>query len=549
MLSASQVQSARQSLGINPTQGTSVGAPDRSAELKQAWSSSSGSSGGGYFSDYSKDVSAAGSKIADLASGTQPGETPVVGGLEMAGAAAGAIPTLAADLLPSPARDVAKAALNVPGDVINWLGEKIGGTQAAQDFVNQHPQATDALIQASKAASSAGAIAGTILGAKGTASTLEGAASKAAPALNSISDVISKTPEETSKATPADTSNITDKIRSYFAKDNVDPRLQATAQRLDNPVQAYKDYSQQAQNAVKDVKADPPIATVGENIGNAFDQVVKMRQQVGKTMADQLSGAKDTVIKGVSDVKNQFIDQLTSGLGKMTEFDKSQVGSFLKELRSLGDNPIASKVDDFLSRVPKELDVAKAAKNVTDTTNADRIIKGALSDIRTKMTDTPGLEGYGAARTAYANLSSFLDQGSKYLGSKTASGDYSRDASVVKSAAESILNAGKKDWLIKLEGLTGYKALDDATLAIQAMKDAGDLRGMSLFKSLGEGALHPTSLPFKVLQWGTGKVAGKVLGSQSQQTEAFLKSLSKTSGAPSDTATTESQPQDTAPTK
>lgn len=141
----------------------------------------------GYFSDYSKDVNATASKVDELASGTAPGEgTPVgdvVGGLELAGTVAGAIPTLAADLLPSPARGAAKAVLNVPGDVINWLGGKIADTKAAQDFVQAHPEATDALIQISKAGQALGTISGTILGAKGVAEGAQagvGAATKVA---------------------------------------------------------------------------------------------------------------------------------------------------------------------------------------------------------------------------------------------------------------------------------------------------------------------------------------------------------------------------------
>lgn len=336
------------------------------------------------------------------------------------------------------------------------------------------------------------------------------------------------------------TGTVTDKVRSYFAKDNIDPRLEASAKRLEDPVKTYQDYSIQAENAVKDVKADPPIAKVGENIGSAYDKVAAMRRTVGQNMADELTKVKDTPVD-ITTPAEKFISETDKGAGKMTSFDKELIDKYTGELKDLyaGQHPTASQVDDFLSRVPNELDVAKAAKNVTDTTNAERIIKGNLSQIRSSLTSQPRMADYAAARNAYAKLSDFLDEGSKYLGSKTGGGDYARDVSIAKSSAESILSGGKKDWLVKLEGLTGYKALDDATLAIQAMKDAGDTRGMSLFKAIGESSLSPTSLPFKMLQYGGKKIAKGVIGTPSEQTASFLKSLGKGEGGGPKTPTQE----------
>lgn len=324
------------------------------------------------------------------------------------------------------------------------------------------------------------------------------------------------------------TGSMTNKVRAYFAKDNVDPRLEASAKRLEKPEVAYRDYSKQAQNALKDVKADPPIAKVGENIGDAYDSVVKTRRAVGQKMADELVKVKDVPVD-ITEPSIKFVNGIEEGAGKMTSFDKSLVDNYTAELKALysGQHPTASQVDDFLSRVPNELDVAKAAKNVTNTTNAERIIKGNLAEIRKALTTQPGMQEYSAARNAYSQLSDFLDEGSRYLGSKTGGGDFARDVSVAKSAAESILSGGKKDWLVELENLTGYKALDDATLAIQAMKDVGDKRGLSLFKSMGESAMSPTSLPFRMLQWGTQKAAKGVMGTPAEQTAAFLKSLGK----------------------
>lgn len=543
MLTQQQIQSARTTLGITPSSAPTV---DRAAALQTAWGISPTST--------PPDTKTLGAETAKqtLAGAEKMGSAITEGAQKFAaapkvekgmtlGQAAGAEAKRTGALL--------ETGLGTAAGAVQSIFAPLTATmQKAADFTGVHPiQALEstqlgkslnewatAHPEAAKNLMDAITVGGGALADVGAGNPLktdlgtaaQGVYGSSKEALSSVSDYLSK-PQDVSTTPQAP---ITDKIRAYFAKDNVDPRLETTASRLENPVSAYKDYAKQAESAVKDVKADPPIATVGENIGNAYDNVVKMRRTVGKAMADELSSVKDTPVD-ISKPTQDFIDETAKGVGKMTSFDRKQVGTYLQEVKSLGDHPTAGALDDFLSRVPQELDVAKAAQNITDITNADRIIKGNLAKIRQSLTSTSGLEGYGAARNAYANLSDFLDQGAKYLGAKTQTGDFVRDVSVAKSAAESILNGGKKDWLMKLEGLTGYKALDDATLAIQAMKDAGDTRGLSLFKSLGEGALHPTSLPFKILQWGVGKVAKKALGSPAQQTQAFLESL-KTGAAP-----------------
>ena len=451
--------------------------------------------------------------------------------------AAGAIGTVTAPLAP---------AIKPIGDIATWLGEKIGNTKAAQDFVTQHPDAAAALSRIATDTGNTSVVLGTAMGTEGgikgmpetvarlksaTGDIVDTVKTEMNNAHNAISNALEpKTPTETPVSSNAIQTSATDNIRSYFAKDNIDPRLEASAKRLEDPVATYADYSSQAEKAVTDVKADPPIAKVGENIGNAYDNVIKMRRTVGQNMADELAKVKDTPVD-IGDATGKFVDEADAGAGKMTSFDKQLIKQYDAELGNLGTNPTAGQVDDFLSRVQNELGVAKAAKNITDVTNAERIIKGNLADICNSLTKQPGMEGYATARKAYSDLSNFLDEGSKYLGGKTQGGDYTRDVSVAKSSAESILSGGKKDWLLNLEKLTGYKALDDATLAIQAMKDAGDTRGLSLFKAIGDVGLNPTSLPFKIMEWGGKKVAGKIMGTSAEQTKAFLQSL-KTEGVP-----------------
>lgn len=479
----------------------------------------------------------------DAAHASNPLEETEAGMKELAGGVA----TVTAPLAP---------VVKPIGDIATWLGQKLGNTSQMQDFVKNHPAAASALHRIATDAGNTSTVLGTAMGGEGA---IEGAPKVAgavedtvnsAKGINAVHDGISnliesENPTETLQPAPAKfgkptPSGLSDQIKTSLAKNNIDPRLEASARRLADPSTTYDDYAAKAKAAVSDVKADPPLATVGEHIGTAYDNVVKTRRAVGEKMATELEKVKDAPVDLESSF-DKFESELNKnglqydaetkkfapqGQSKMTGFDQELVANYVEELNKLGSNPTAGDMDAFLSRVPKELDVAKAGKNITDTTNAERLIKGNLADLRTSLTKQPGMQGYAKARAAYSNLSNFLDEGSHYLGAKTQSGDYARDTSIAKSSAESILSGGKKDWLVRLEGLTGYPALDDATLAIQAMKDAGDARGLSLFKVLTDGSIPtPHGVLSKLVGWGAEKAASAVVGSPTEQTQAFLKSL------------------------
>lgn len=339
---------------------------------------------------------------------------------------------------------------------------------------------------------------------------------------------------EGAKAVTTGTKSALDAGKLALSSGNVDARLAVSAERVAKPADTYSAFADQAKKAATDVKADTPLSTVGSKIGDAFNQVIEKRQAVGQTMADELTKVKDMPVdllkvpeggKPVMGAGSKFATDIESGMGKMTTFDKQLIEEYTKQVQGLGANPTTKEVDDFLSRVPKELDLAKASKNVTDTTNAERIIKANLNEVRNTLTSQPGMEAYASARKGYANLSKFLDEGSKYLGGKSQSGDYIKDASVAKSSLQSILNGGKKDWLLSLEKHTGYPALDEGTLALQAMKDTGDPRGESLLKLMSDAPATKTGITRQILDYAGGKIKGALVGSPVEQTKTFLKSI------------------------
>jgi len=346
-------------------------------------------------------------------------------------------------------------------------------------------------------------------------------------------------------------SSIKQDIQSYAGSKSVQPQFGSSVERLttsptrtETPLATYNRYLPQAEKSLTDIKVDAPISDIGSKIGDAFRKVVDLRRTAGSIMGQELK----TVGKTKVNIEPIFMDFETalkdsgltyngitkkimaSDLSKVAPDDIAIIEDFVQELNKAGTNPSVAKIDAILSRVSDKINYAKSAKGITQTTNGERIVKGVLAKLRNSFENVPGLEKYNQARANYAELSDFIDEGSGFLGKTTQSGDFAKDASLAKSAVQSILNNGKKDWLLKLEGLTDYPALDEATLALQAMKDAGDYRGLSLLQTLSEGQIPTSKAGFtqKLIDYGIEKGTNVVAGSPAQRTRAYLKSLENT---------------------
>lgn len=423
-----------------------------------------------------------------------------------------------------------------------------------KEWVSAHPEAAETLGDIATVATSGlgeGAV-GTMLGAdivpalKQGTETVLGAAAKV-PKIIGATARFAKNPDGT-------INNVLEDAKLALSKGNMEPRVGVSAERLQQAApmggagaatkpslrDLYDDFYKQEENFKVDAKADTALNTVGERIGDAYDKVIAMRRNVGQKMGDELkkvgdiqtdaSGASlkfDEELTGNGVIKNE--DGLAqSRTSKVTDSDLSLLSDYKTRLDALGPNPTVAELDAFLSRVPKEIDVYKATNNITDVTNGERIITNNLNELRASLdpAKNPALKGYAEARSAYSDLSNFLDEGSSHLGKKTQSGDYAKDASLAKGSVQSVLGGGKKDWLIELENLTGYPAIDESVLALQAMKDAGNFRGLSLLETLSDGASSvieggkPTWR--KVLDATVSAGKKKLIGSPADQTRRIL---------------------------
>jgi hypothetical protein len=364
---------------------------------------------------------------------------------------------------------------------------------------------------------------------------IEGVSTVSKPAINTVSKVT--TPVINAVKDPVQVMNDT---RTYIARNNVPENLGSSIDRLakdsaETPLQKYNKYAEQEQKYKTNVKEDMAVGKVGEEIGNQYEKVIQQRRDVGAQLDTELNKIAEIptdVTKPFTNLENELkrngltydAESNTIGLSrtsKVTAQDAEILNEYVKSLNSLGANPSAAELDAFISRTSNEMDVYKAQKNITKVTNGERIVKNNLSELRKELSPevNPAFAEYSKAKETYSALSKFLDEGSQFLGSKTSAGDYAKDASLVKSSVQSIVNNGRKDWLLKLEDLTGYKALDEAVLALQAAADAGNYKGKSLLDVLNPKQSGNIQIPTsgrgflmrgveKIMDAGTSKFVG-----------------------------------------
>lgn len=124
------------------------------------------------------------------------GRSSIRRGFEAASEAASAIPGVAKELLPAPARKAIDKVGETISTGVQWLADKIGSTDIAQKFVKDHPEMAKALEEAAGTAAAAGNVAGTVLAAQGAATsaqkTVNAAASGAVKTAQTAADAINR---------------------------------------------------------------------------------------------------------------------------------------------------------------------------------------------------------------------------------------------------------------------------------------------------------------------------------------------------------------------
>lgn len=564
MLSPAQISSIAQARGdtvVNPNAGASSPGTDAAASFAKAVNfdpstPADETSKPGLLDRIGSDFNERQNSAADAQVSADNGEeSPVEAAAHTIGEGAGFVGDIGKEALKSVGDSITGTSENGTTksltDVIGDAAPEIFTPKAKQDLIDfqkNHPVASDYLGALFN-------VAGIIPEGKLAEAGLDTGVDAAKGGIDVVKNADSAVGDAAVKAREA--------AQVSASKSNVAPTFESAASRLNenaqaitprglvatnvkDPVSTYDEFSAQDAKAAKDSKEDPSIAIVGSRIGDAFKDVVKMRQNAGKDMESELSKIASTKTD-VSDAASKFEDELkdnglnidpeTGGLSaegqtKLSTTDQNLLGKYTQEVQKLGPNPTAKDLDAFIGRMPNEIKALKATNGVTFKTNAERLINNHLNDLRDTLGKV-GTPAYKSARAQYAALSNFVKEGAPHLGKVTQSGDFAKDASLAKSSVQSVLNNGKKDWLLKLEQLSGYPALDESTLALQSMKDSGDYRGRSLLDliankdGLPDIPTTPSGLVYKMASglWNAGKK--QFLGTPAEQTRRYLQSIAK----------------------
>lgn len=292
----------------------------------------------------------------------------------------------------------------------------------------------------------------------------------------------------------------------------------------------YQTYYDQGLKAVKNAKETTPADMVAKSVDNAVEKVNTLRKNVGSKMGAVEEKAKDVIVD-LSNTKSLqgFIDNVTTNRGKAGYAGSnkliSETKSFLKDLNTLQKRqPSVKEVLDFTRQWQNKLENLKDkfngfTRDKFDLTNIQSMVK----DIKDQARNTLGTvdENYNKLVNTYRETSQLRDTANRLLGEEGLYGDTLKGASVVKRAVKSISDAGSRQFLKKLEDLTGYDGLSDAQVAIKAMQDAGDFRGLSLLELLKDAG-GDTTLAGLAVKLGKS-VIKKVAPSEKTKVENFIK--------------------------
>lgn len=187
-----------QKMGSKPAQAAQSGMTLQQILAQQSQPATNKPAEPSFGSRVSSDIQNAGTEVNQAITGTGKfeGQGPIQRGTGAVSAAAAAPLQVAAEILPKSVRSGIGKVGEAAGGIVNWLGDKIGSTKIAQDFVTKHPDATKTLQGILGTTSNLGNISGSILAAEGLKGGIEKGASAASDLPSAAKNLLKGAPEE-----------------------------------------------------------------------------------------------------------------------------------------------------------------------------------------------------------------------------------------------------------------------------------------------------------------------------------------------------------------
>jgi hypothetical protein len=439
------------------------------------------------FSRISTDISKAGADIENIISEQDSGKSSIEKGFEATAKASSVPLKVATELLPKSARKGIEYVGEKAGDIVSWLGEKIGDTKKAQDFITQHPEAAKTLEKIANVGASSGEIAGNILvadqavkGIKKTAEYVPKAADLVKEGGEKLKTGVAGIYKQAKEVSMKPAKGIEKMIEKPLPKP-VENVISET------PVAKFDEYINTAKNAVESYKNTTPLELAGEKAQDALLKIQDKLSQYGKLKSGSVSTFGD---KPVGTIATKFKQSLESIKNQKTLIggDSKLVDELIGGAKNLGNNPSALDVDKFVDFVQDKLYTSTRDLTVPVTDSTTGAIRKVLGEMNKGLkSNLPA--SYSRLNDLYSKLIDIRNELNTKLGKEG-----ERGGSLMKRVF-SPSDANTKKLFESVKNETGVDLVNEATLARFAMETMGDARQASLLEQLN----LPSSLSKKGL--------------------------------------------------
>lgn len=278
--------------------------------------------------------------------GNYAGQSPLTRGIGATKSAFLAVPEGAVAMAPEPIRKGVKAIGDVIGSGFKALTGLIGSNKQLQDWTMKNPEATNKIMEIAQGVSDAGAISGTILGARGTVDTLGRTAQLTSQGYGATSNLLKNS-----------TSLVKDKAGSLMKSPEknvvgaVGEVLQGKPDDIAQGIKAFKEIDTTDVKTYADLgnKIDESITTLSKKVDN------ELSQDLTKTPLSQLETTLKT--KSGNTVKTNYVD---TALKQMKElYEKT------------GDVKAAADIDELITTATKDGLTKQDINNIARVYNAE----------------------------------------------------------------------------------------------------------------------------------------------------------------------------------
>jgi len=460
------------------------------------------------------------------------GQSPLQRGVQATAAGFTAVPRGALAMAPEPIRKGVEAASNFIGKGFNKLTGAIGGTELFKGAVGRNEVDPETGIStfvqndlgvlegALGTTSALGEIAGNIVGAQGTVTTLTNVGNltnKAAKlSMKASDDVLNRIKLNNPPVSKGNfvTRAVND---ARFNLSDIDPQVETVLKRSN--FDEVNTYFQQAQAAKTNPAKSTPLEIAGAKAESAFDAIDEARKKAVEGKKSILAESGNTRIAG-----NQINEVMSEGLTKLGEkygvkisangdvspvkgrtmtldnTDVKLMNQYFAKLNSLGVSPTLKQVDDFVDWAQGQL--YKQSKTMSKLEAASdpliRDLQGVTGNLNGRLKTAVG-NGYGEVNARVAGLIELQDELSRALGA-----DARKGGGLMKTLF-SPTGGNTKKIFTDIQKETGIDLFKEATLAKYAMETVGDVRQASLLKQLDVATQSVAELdltkPMSIVNW------------------------------------------------